>query len=396
VVSARRVVVVGGGHGGFHVGLFLRMHGFDGSVTVVDRQDRLPYQRPPLSKEFLHGKQELADADFRPRSFYKDHDISLRTGTSVLGIDRDQRLLQLADGDPIAYDDLVLATGSRPRPLAVPGANLPGVLHLAVADDAAALRARINEAERVAVIGGGFIGLEAAAMAAQAGKQVSVFEVTGRLMARAVSAPMSRFFEDLHRSNGVGVQLSTAVSAIQGDDHGVTGVVAGGRRYPADVVVVGVGALPQDQLATLAGLEVDNGIVVRPTLQTSDPCIFAIGDCARFGTRFSRAPAVRLESVQNAVDQAKFVAVQLHEPSPGRAYDAVPWFWTEQFGHKLQIAGLTEGYDRSETVSTGDGKFSVYCYRGDVFVGCESVNAPRDHVRARKELATALGAVPAR
>ena len=396
MVSARRVVVVGGGHGGFHVGLFLRMRGFDGSVTVVERQDRLPYQRPPLSKEFLHGKQELADAEFRPWSFYKDHDISLLTGTPVLGIDRDQRLLQLADGDPIAYDDLVLATGSRPRSLPIPGANLPGVLRLAVAEDAAALRARINEAERVAVIGGGFIGLEAAAMAAQVGKQVSVFEVTDRLMARAVSKPMSRFFEDLHRSNGVDVQLSTAVSAIQGDDHGVTGVVAGGRQYPADVVVVGVGAVPQDQLAALAGLEVDNGIVVRPTLQTSDPRVFAIGDCARFGTRFSQAPAVRLESVQNAVDQAKFVAVQLHEPSPGRAYDAVPWFWTDQFGHKLQTAGLTEGYDRSETVSTGDGKFSIYCYRDGVLLGCESVNAPRDHVRARKELATALGAVPAR
>jgi 3-phenylpropionate/trans-cinnamate dioxygenase ferredoxin reductase subunit len=174
----------------------------------------------------------------------------------------------------------------------------------------------------------------------------------------------------------------------------VTGVVAGGRLHPADVVVVGVGAAPRDELAASVGLDVDNGIVVGPTLQTSRPHIYAIGDCARFGTRFSRTASVRLESVQNAVDQAKFVAVQLHEGRTDKTYDAVPWFWTDQFDHKLQIAGLTDGHDRFEKVSSDDGKFSIYCYRDGVVIGCESVNAPRDHVRARKELAKTLAAVP--
>ena len=392
MVSAPRVVVVGAGHAGFHVGLFLRMHGFEGPVTIVDGQDRLPYQRPPLSKEYLQGKEELADTQFRPASFYEEHDIALVTGTAVDRIDREQRQVILGGLEPIAYDYLVLATGSRPRPLPLPGADLPGVLHLAIADDAAVLRQRINDSNRVAVIGGGFIGLESAAMAAKAGKQVTVFEAAGRLMERVVSEPMSRYFEELHRSNGVDVRLSSLITAIEGGGNGATTVVtADGGRHEVDVVVAGVGAVPRDELAAESGLETENGIVVGPTLQTADPCVYAIGDCARFGTHFSATlPTVRLESVQNATDQAKFVAVHLHEPTPGRTYDAVPWFWTEQFGRKLQIAGLTEGFDRIDEVQTDVGKFSIYCYRGDRLIGCESVNSPRDHVRARKELATTL------
>lgn len=394
-MSARRVVVIGGGHGGFHVCLFLRMHGFDGSITLIDGQDRVPYQRPPLSKAFLHGKQELAEVEFRPPQFYADHEIALRQGVSVVRIDRDAKEVHLADGDKVGYDELALATGSRPRQLPVPGADLPGVLHLTIADDAVALRERIRAAERVAVVGGGFIGLEAAAMAAEAGKHVTILEVADRFMGRSVTESTSRFFEDLHRSHGVEVHLLTAVTAIEGGSAGARGVRAGGELHPADVVVVGIGALPRDDLAVAAGLAVDNGIVVDAGLRTSDPSIFAIGDCARFATRFTPAATVRLESVQNAVDQAKFVAVQMHEPDPERGYDAVPWFWTEQFGRKLQIAGVTDGHDRSETVAGEGGKFSTYCYRGEEFLGCESVNVPRDHVRARKELAARLDAVPA-
>jgi len=392
-VSDQRVVVIGAGHGGFHVGLFLRMHGFEGRVTILDGQDRLPYQRPPLSKEFLQGKQELTETEFRSASFYDDHDLTLIKGASVSGIDRAERQVVVAGREPIPYDNLVIATGSRPRSLPVPGADLPGVLPLAVADHASSLRDRINAAHRVAVIGGGFIGLESAAMAAEAGKQVTVFEAAGRLMERVVSEPMSRFYEDLHRARGVDVRLRSVVAAIQGDEHGgATGVVTGdGARHPADVVVVGVGAVARDELAAEAGLETNNGVVVGPTLQTSDPLVYAIGDCARFGTRFSAtAASVRLESVQNATDQAKFVAVHIHDRPTDRTFDAVPWFWTEQLGHKLQIAGLTDGSDRMDRVATDDGKFSIYCYRGDRLIGCESVNSPRDHVRARKELGAAL------
>ncbi|MFF2299332.1 NAD(P)/FAD-dependent oxidoreductase [Arthrobacter sp. NPDC058127] len=393
MVSPHGVVVVGAGHGGFHVGLFLRTRGFEGPITIVDGQQRLPYQRPPLSKDFLHGKEELVDTEFRPASFYDEHGITLLTGVSVEALDRGHRQVLIANRDPISYDDLVLATGSRPRPLQIPGVDLPGVLHLAIADDAAALRERIDAAERVVVIGGGFIGLESAAMAAGAGKKVTVFEADDRVMSRVVTEPTSRFYENLHRSHGVDLRLSSTVTAIEGDDNGVTAVVAGGSRHAADVVVIGIGSVPRDGLAASSGLATDNGILVGPTLQTSDPHVYAIGDCARFGTRFSRTwPAVRLESVQNATDQAKFVADHMCHPDEDRSYDAVPWFWTDQFSHKLQIAGLVDGFDRYEQLAQDEGKFSIYCYLENALVGCESVNSPRDHVRARKELAAAFGA----
>lgn len=235
-------------------------------------------------------------------------------------------------------------------------------------------------------------------MAAAAGKKVTVFEAADRLMARAITPPMSQFFLDLHRAHGVDVWLGAVVSAIGGDRGRAHSVItADGTQVPADVILVGVGALARDELAQASGLATDRGVLVSPSLQTSDEAIFAVGDCARFGSRFDfsgrsdhTASTVRLESVQNATDQAKFVAGYLCAGAKVDTYDAVPWFWTEQFGHKLQIAGLTEGFDRYEEVQVGDGKFSIYCFHGDRMIGCESVNSPVQHVRARKELATAL------
>jgi len=393
-VSTPRIVVVGAGHAGFHTALFLRSVRWAGEVVLVDGQTGLPYQRPPLSKEFLAGKQELDDGHFRPQSFYRSQDIQLVGGVRVDAIDADARELQLDGGPTIEYDELVLATGSRPRVLPIPGSQLGGVLTLATATDAATLRSRLAGAEHLVVLGGGFIGLETAAIAVTAGKQVTVFEAADRLMARAVTEPMSRYFERVHRSQGVEIVLSSAVTAIEGDRTGVRAVVtADGRQHRADLVVMGVGSVPNDTLAAEAGIAVDHGIVVDPELRTSVAHISAIGDCARFRTRYAiDQPTVRLESVQNATDQGRFLAGRI-AGAGGKAFDAVPWFWTEQLGRKLQIAGLTSGADRIEQVETGADHFSVFCYRGDALIGCESVNAPRDHMRARKELAQAHSAM---
>jgi len=389
-VSARRVVVVGAGHAGFTVCATLRTMGWDGELTLIDSDETLPYQRPPLSKKVLAGEQTLADNHFRPRIFYDDHGIGLVLGHRVVAIDRAERAVHL-DGHPqLGYDHLVLATGARPRPLPVAGADPASVCHLHTADHGIDLCERIAAGNRVVIIGGGFIGLEAASMAARAGKDVVVFEAAQRLMGRAVSAPISRYFHDLHTGAGVDVRLSSTVSSLQRVANRVE-LRAGQDRLTADVVVVGVGVVPNDDLAAQAGLGNSDGVLVDAQLRTTDPHISAIGDCARFPRPAGKQPAIRLESVQNASDHARHIAAFIagEPPSP---YDVVPWFWTEQHGRKLQMAGLTAGYDRTEIAETEPDKFSVYCYAGTRLLGCESVNSPKDHLRARKQLAAARSA----
>ena len=389
-MSVRRVAVVGAGHAGFTVCATLRTLGWDGELTLIDSDDSLPYQRPPLSKKVLAGAETLEDARFRPRAFYDDHDIGLVLGHRVVGIDRSARAVHLEGRPSLDYDHLVLATGARPRPLPVAGVGPESVCYLHTADHSVKLRERIAASERVVIIGGGFIGLEAASMAAHAGKEVVVLEVAARLMGRAVSEPISLYFHDLHTGAGVDVRLLSTVSSLQQVADRVE-LRLGQSSLTADVVVVGVGVVPNDALAAQAGLATSDGILVDSQLRTTDPNISAVGDCARFphsvgGTQ----SAIRLESVQNASDHARHIAgfIAGEQPSP---YDVVPWFWTEQHGRKLQMAGLTTGYDRTEIVETAPNKFSVYCYAGTRLLGCESVNSPRDHAHARKQLAAARG-----
>ena len=387
-MSARRAVVIGAGHGGFTVCATLRTMGWDGELTLVDSDQMLPYQRPPLSKKFLAGEEALSDTHFRPPVFYDDHDIGLVLGHRVIGIDRAARTVDVEGGPPLDYDHLVLATGARPRQLPVADISSESVCHLHTADHSVNLRERIAASERVVVIGGGFIGLEAASMAAHAGKEVVVLEVAARLMGRAVSEPISRYFHDLHTGAGVDVRLLSTVSSLQQVADRVE-LRLGQSRLTADTVVVGVGVVPNDALAAQAGLATSDGILVDAQLRTTDPNISAIGDCARFPHAIAGSQSgIRLESVQNASDHARHIAAFIagEQPSP---YDVVPWFWTEQHGRKLQMAGLTSGYDRTEIVETTPDKFSVYCYAGTELLGCESVNSPRDHAHARKQLAAA-------
>ncbi len=381
------VAIVGAGQAGFQTASSLRQEGFDGRIVLIGDETGLPYQRPPLSKSYLAGDSGLDELWLRPQAFYETQRIDLVTGETVTAIDPAGHRLRLGSGGAIPCDHVVLATGARFRPLAVPGAELDGVLPLRTLTDADLLRGRLAEAREVVVVGAGFIGLEFAAVARAAGVAVHIVEVTQQPMGRVVSAPTSRFFTGAHIGWGATISLGTGVARILGADGRAAAVeTTDGRVLPADLVLICIGVVPNAELARDAGLAVDNGIVVDEYLATAAPAISAIGDCANFPTRFA-AGRVRLESVQNGVDQARSVAARI----AGKAaapYDKVPWFWSDQAELKLQIAGITTGHDAS--VVRGDpesGSFSVFCFRHGRLIGVESVNRPADHIVARRLLA---------
>ena len=380
------VAIIGAGQAGFQAAASLRDTGFAGRIVLIGDEPVLPYQRPPLSKSYLAGQSGVDDLWLRPAEFYAKQQIDLVYGDPVTAIDRGQRRLHLASGIEFSWDHLVFATGAGCRPLAVPGAELDGVLTLRTLADADALRQRLDEAREVVVVGAGFIGLEFAAVALARGTAVHIIEVTRQPMGRVVSEPVSRFFTEAHIGWGAEVALGTGVVRILGAGGRVTGVeTTDGRRIPADLVLICIGVIPNAELARDAGLAVDDGIVVDEYLVTSDPAISAIGDCANFPTPF--APVrVRLESVQNAVDQGRCVADRLAgRPVP---YQKVPWFWSDQGDLKLQIAGITTGHDTSVLRGDpADRNFSVFCFRGGRLIGVESVNRTADHVIARRLLA---------
>jgi 3-phenylpropionate/trans-cinnamate dioxygenase ferredoxin reductase component len=378
------VLIVGAGHAGFQVAASLRQHGFAERICLINDEAHLPYQRPPLSKAYLKGEGRPDSLMFRPDKFYRDQTIELMAGRAV-AIDRAARKLLLASGTSLDYGHLVLATGARNRLLDIPNANLADVRYLRILDESEALRKRIAAGGGVVVIGAGFIGLEFAATARIKGLEVDVVELGARVMARAVTAEISDFFQERHTAAGIRIHLGVQATSIEGDGTHVTGVsLSDGRHIPADLVVVGVGVLPNVELAAEAGLPVASGIIVNEQLLTADPNISAIGDCALFESpRFGGS--LRLESVQNAADQARCVAARL--TGDAKTYDGLPWFWSDQGDDKLQIAGLTTGYDR--VVVRGDRtarSFSAFCYKSGQLVGIESINRASDHVFGRKIL----------
>jgi 3-phenylpropionate/trans-cinnamate dioxygenase ferredoxin reductase subunit len=378
------VLIVGAGHAGFQLAASLRQHGFGGRIGLINDEAHLPYQRPPLSKAYLKGEGRPDSLMFRPDKFYRDQNIEL-IGDRAVSIDRAAHKLLLASGASLDYGHLVLATGARNRLLDIPNANLEDVRYLRILDESEALRQRIATARHVVVIGAGFIGLEFAATARIKGLEVDVVELGARVMARAVTAEISDYFQGRHTAAGIRIHLGVQATSIESDGTNVTGVsLSDGRHVPADLVVVGVGVLPNVELAGEAGLPVASGIIVDEQLLTSDPDISAIGDCALFASpRFGGS--LRLESVQNASDHARCVAAQL--TGNAKPYDGQPWFWSDQGDDKLQIAGLTTGYDR--VMVRGDPaqrSFSAFCYKAGQLVGVESVNRASDHVFGRKIL----------
>ena len=366
------VVIIGGGQGGFQTAASLRAEGFGERITLIGEEPGIPYQRPPLSKGFLLGKQEQRHAELRPAAFYETQRIGLVTARAIT-IDRLARKVVLDSGEHVEYDSLVLATGARNRLL--PHEN---VLYLRTLAEATEIRQRLAAAQDVVVIGGGFIGLEVAAAARTLGKQVTVIEGQARLMARVVAPVVSEYFRGQHEAKGVDILLNATPFAVRDKE-----VLLGERtRRPADLVIAGIGVAPNVELAREAGLPAGNGVTVNEYLRTPDPRIFAIGDCAESPSTFAE-DLCRLESVQNAVDQAACVAKAI--VGRGAPYAAVPWFWTDQYDIHLQMAGLPTGFD--QVVTRGDPqtrKFSVFYYRHGRLCAVDSINRPADHLAARK------------
>ena len=398
-MPSRQVVIVGAGHGGFQLAASLRQHGFDGRIALLTEEPVLPYQRPPLSKDYLDGKIGFDLLLMRPDSFYRDHNIDLMQGARAEEIERQAKRLRLASGERLDYDHLVLATGARNRVPPLPGIELDGVSYLRTLAETDELRDRLAAAQHLVVIGAGFIGLEFAAVARAHGKPVHILELTDRVMGRVVCVETSQFFAEAHRRTGVEFGFGAQAVRIAGRPSGFMGgkvdhiELADGRKLPADLVLVSIGVIPNGELAASAGLSVQNGIVVDAELKTADPAISAIGDCASFPCVHAGGAMTRLEAVQNAADHARAVADRIcGKPHP---YTALPWFWSEQGPLRLQIAGLTIGHDHTALRGNIEaGEFSVFCYRGDKLLGIESVNRPADHAHARRILAAGRQVTP--
>lgn len=387
------IVIVGGGQAGLQVAASLRASGYEERLRLLAEEPHLPYQRPPLSKAYLLGKASAESLPLRPGAFFEQQRIEVELGVRVQAIDVGGRRLR-AGAAEIPFDGLALATGGRVRRLTVPGAGHECVLYLRTREDADALKERLAAAHEVVVIGGGFIGLEVAASANMLGKQVAVVEALPRLMARVVPPVLSQVFEALHKAHGVRIVTGCTVTAIESAGGGrVTVRTAQGDALGADLVVVGIGIAPCEELAAQAGLACANGIVVDEHSRTQAPAIVAAGDCANHPNAFAEGARVRLESVQNAIDQAKTAAgALLGEHTP---YRAVPWFWSDQYDVKLQMVGLSQGHDR--VVLRGEPasrRFSAFYYRGARLVAIDSVNRPADHMLGRRLLAAGIGPTP--
>lgn len=390
------IVIVGGGQGASQAIDALRRRGHTGPITLVADEPALPYQRPPLSKKYLAGSLAVDRMMIRHQAFYEDHRVDLRLGRRATAIDRARRRVTLDDGSTLDYGLLLLATGSRPRRLAAPGAELGGIHYLRTMADADALRDEARPGRRAVIVGGGYIGLEVAATCRELGVEVTLLEMADRIMNRVASEPVSAYFHAEHVRHGVDIRLGARVQAFEGDSSGRVRAVhcADGARHAADFVVAGIGVLPEDQLARESGLACDNGIRVDEQCRTDDSLIYAIGDCTNHPSRHY-GQRVRLESVDNAFEQANSAAANmLGTPT---VHDRVPWFWSDQYHHKLIIVGLSLGHDR--VVLRGDpaGHSFSCCYlRAGELIAVDTVNQARDQMAARKLVAARARPDPAR
>lgn len=380
------VVIVGAGQAGIQAAASAREHGYRGRLVVIGAESHPPYQRPPLSKEHLRDGLDDQRLALRPPRFYADTAIELRTGVAVAALDRTAREVRLADGERLRYDRLLLATGATPRELPLP-APPSGVMTLRHLRDANRLRAIAANATDVVVVGAGFLGLEVASTMRAQGRRVTVLEAGSRILGRGVSSVAAAALEDAHERDGVHLTLNDSVSGWETRRGGHIGgvVTAGGHSVRADLVVVAIGVRPNDSLASDAGLPADDGIIVGPNLLTVDPRVAAIGDCARVADPATHS-SVRLESVQNATDQGRVVGAWL-AGSQAKDYAAVPWFWSEQAGRRLTIAGPPGAGD--EIVTRGDpaaGPFTAFHLRDGLLVAAESIDATADHMAVRRLL----------
>lgn len=390
------VLIVGAGQAGAQAAISLRQGGFAGSIGLVGDEPEPPYERPPLSKDYLAGEKPFERMLLRPESFWADRQVKLRLGTRVQAVDPAAHEVTTAAGDTIGYGQLIWATGGSPRALPVPGGDLTGVHVIRTRADVDALRSELDGAQHVAVIGGGYIGLEAAAVLTKLGKQVTILEALDRVLARVAGKPVSRFYEAEHRAHGVDVRTNQRIVEFLGENGRVraVGFGPGVPELPCDLIIVGIGIVPSVGPLGLAGADTANGVEVDELCRTSLPDIFAIGDCARHANAFADGERIRLESVQNAVDQAKVVAGVINgTPVP---YRAVPWFWSNQYDLRLQTVGLSAGHDA--TIRRGDPasrSFSLIYLKGGRVVALDCINAARDYAQGRALVDVGLVADPA-
>lgn len=376
------ILIIGAGQAAAQAVQSLRAEGFAGPIRIFGDEPYAPYQRPPLSKKFLAGEIGYDRVELKGQDFYAQSGVETHWGTRVTEIDRKNKRILTADGREYPYGKLLLATGSRVRELNVPGFDLKGVHYLRNIDDVKAIQDHFREGAKMVVVGGGYIGLEVAAVAAKRGIDVTVLETADRVLARVVDPIVSQFYERVHREAGVKIETGVTVSGFEGTDR-ITAVTSGeGKKYPCDFVVVGIGIIPNTALAVEAGLEVENGIVVDEFCRTSDPDICAAGDCTSHPNAVYRR-RIRLESVHNAIEQGKTAAATL--AGKEKPYDQVPWFWSDQYDLKLQIVGLSAGY--TEAVVRGDPEnsrsFAVFYLKDGVLVAVDAVNRAPEFMMAK-------------
>lgn len=377
-------IIVGAGHGGAQAAIALRQNGFAGSILMIGREAEPPYERPPLSKEYLAKEKTFERLYIRQPAFWADKAIEMRLSTEVVAVNPDGLTVTLDDGETLGFGDLIWATGGDPRPLTCPGADLAGVHAVRTREDVDAIMAALDDVSHIAVVGGGYIGLEAAAVLTKLGKPVTLLEALPRVLARVAGEDLSAFYEAEHRGRGVDLRTGVGVVALHGEAGHVTGVeLANGDRVPADMVIVGIGIIPCVEPLIAAGAKGGNGVDIDPQSRTSLPHIYAVGDCAAHSNGFADGAMIRLESVQNANDQANIAAKTICGEEV--TYSATPWFWSNQYDLKLQTVGLSSGHD--DAITRGDPasrSFSVVYLKDGKVVALDCVSMVKDYVQGRK------------
>ena len=375
------MVIIGCGQAGGQAAASLRQEKYEGPITMIGQEPYIPYQRPPLSKQYLSGEQEKEKLSLRQESFYSEKEINLKLGTSVLSLDPDKRELQLENGETVTYDKLLVATGGRPRKLEVDGHTLKGIHYLRNIDDVDAIKTQMSTSQNLVIVGGGYIGLEVASVAIKKGLTVSVLEMESRILERVTTEEMSAFYHQLHTDEGVNILTSTQAKAFKGSET-VESVVCGDHEIPADLVIVGIGILPNTEMAEAAGLKTNNGLVVDAHCRTSNEHIFAAGDCTNHPNPILNR-RLRLESVPNAMEQGRVAASNMLGGS--KSYASMPWFWSDQYEHKLQMVGFSKDSDQSVVRGDMESKsFTVFYLKDGSIIAADSVNNPKEFMASKQ------------
>ena len=375
------MVIIGCGQAGGQAAASLRQEKYEGPITMIGQEPYIPYQRPPLSKQYLSGEQEKEKLSLRQESFYSEKEINLKLETSVLSLDPHKKELQLENDETVTYDKLLVATGGRPRKLEVDGHTLKGIHYLRNIDDVDAIKTQMSISQNLVIVGGGYIGLEVASVAIKKGLTVSILEMESRILERVTTEEMSAFYHQLHTDEGVNILTSTQAKAFKGSET-VESVACGDHEIPADLVIVGIGILPNTEMAEAAGLETNNGLVVDEHCRTSNEHIFAAGDCTNHPNPILNR-RLRLESVPNAMEQGRVAASNMLGGS--KSYASMPWFWSDQYEHKLQMVGFSKDSDQSVVRGDMESKsFTVFYLKDGSIIAADSVNNPKEFMASKQ------------